>query len=215
MEDKNIHSKIIKEICKEILIPLGVFQKGTSRLYIDDNDYYFTVIEFQHSSFSRGTYLNIGVTFLWNSNQQDFLGFGFPRKIAARYGNFIKYENEKQFRNEVIQLVNIAKEEIMFYRNLRDIKFAKDWMIKYISNYGEKKYARFGLDLKNICSLNDDLELAKFYYENYYKEREKKNLINYDELNKNYIVSNIMATRRMWHSKPSMKKMPISLEYDK
>ncbi|NBK97415.1 MAG: hypothetical protein EOM50_05270 [Erysipelotrichia bacterium] len=214
MEDKNIHSKIIKEIGKEILIPLGVFQKGTSRLYIDDNEYYFTVVEFQPSSFSRGTYLNIGITFLWKSTQRDFLGFGFPRKIAARYGDFIKYENEEQFRNEVMQLANIAKEEIMFYRNLRDIKFAKDWMIKYISNYGEKKYARFGLDLKNICSLNDDLELAKFYYENYYKEREKEELINYEELDKNYIISNIKATRRMWHSKPSMKKMPISLEYE-
>lgn len=29
MENKNIHSKIIKQVCKEILIPLGVFQKGT------------------------------------------------------------------------------------------------------------------------------------------------------------------------------------------
>ena len=44
MEYKNIHSKIIKQVCKEILIPLGVFQKGTSRLYLDDNDYFFTVV---------------------------------------------------------------------------------------------------------------------------------------------------------------------------
>lgn len=40
MEDKKIHSNIIKQVCKEILIPLGVFQKGTSRLYLDDNDYF-------------------------------------------------------------------------------------------------------------------------------------------------------------------------------
>lgn len=65
MEDKTIHSKIIKQVCKEILIPIGVFQKGTSRIYLDDNDYFFTVIEFQPSSWDRGTYLNIGITFLW------------------------------------------------------------------------------------------------------------------------------------------------------
>ena len=46
MEDNNIHSKIINQVCREVLIPLGVFQKGASRLYLDDNDYFFTVIEF-------------------------------------------------------------------------------------------------------------------------------------------------------------------------
>lgn len=215
MEDSNIHSKIIKEVCKEILIPLGVFQKGTSRLYIDDNGYYFTVVEFQPSSFDRGTYLNIGITFLWNYNQQDTLSFGFSRQIAGRYGNFIKYENENQFRNEVTQLVNTAKEEILFYRNLKDLNFAKNWMIKYTSKYTEKKYARFGDPLTNICLLNDDLELAKFYYKNYCKERKKEKLIDYDNLNKDYIISNIKETRKMWHSKSSMKKMSIYLEYDK
>jgi len=215
VEDKNIHSKIINEVCKEILIPLGVFQKGTSRVYIDDNDYYFTVIEFQPSSFDRGTYLNIGITFLWGNDLRDILVFGFPRTLTGRYGKFIRYENEKQFRNEVTQLVNTAKEEIIFYRNLKDIKFAKDWMIKYISKYGEKKYARYGLDLTNICLLNNDLELAKLYYENYNKERKQENLINYEELNKNCVIFNIKETRKMWRSKSSMKKMPISLEYDK
>ena len=30
-------NQIIKQLCKDILLPLGVFQKGTSRTYIDDN----------------------------------------------------------------------------------------------------------------------------------------------------------------------------------
>lgn len=77
MEDKKIHSNIIKQVCKEILIPLGVFQKGTSRLYLDDNDYFFTVIEFQPSSWSNGTYLNIGLTFLWDNKPSDTLFFLF------------------------------------------------------------------------------------------------------------------------------------------
>ena len=85
MENKNIHSKIIKQVCKEILIPLGVFQKGTSRLYLDDNDYFFTVAEFQPSNWDRGTYLNIGLTFLWDYNQSDVLYFAFSRQIASRY----------------------------------------------------------------------------------------------------------------------------------
>ena len=214
MEDKNIHSKIIKQVCKEILIPLGIFQKGTSRLYLDDNNYFFTVVEFQPSNWDRGTYLNIGLTFLWDYNQSDVLYFEFSRQPAARYGKFVEYKNETQFKKEIINLANIAKEEILFYRKLRDIEFAKDWMISYIEKFTEKKYARFGLDVANICILNKNMELAKFYYKNYHKERNTEEEINYKNLSKEYLTSNIKAARKMWHSKSSMKKMPISIIYD-
>ena len=214
MEDKNIHSKIIKQVCKEILILLGVFQKGTSRLYLDDNDYFFTVVEFQPSNWDSGTYLNIGLTFLWDYNQSDVLYFTFSRQPAARYGKFVEYKNETQFRNEIINLANIAKEEILFYRKLRDIEFAKDWMISYIEKFNDKKYARFGLDISNICILNKNMELAKFYYENYHREQNTEEQMNYKNLSAEDLNSNIKTTRKMWHSKSSMKKMPISIIYD-
>ena len=214
MEDKNIHSKIIKQVCKEILIPLGIFQKGTSRLYLDDNDYFFTVVEFQPSNWDKGTYLNIGLTFLWDYNQSDVLYFDFSRQPAARYGKFVEYKNETQFRNEIINLANIAKEEILFYRKLRDIEFAKDWMISYIEKFNDNKYARFGLDIANICILNKNMELAKFYYENYHREQNTEEQMDYKNLSTEYLNSNIKKTRKMWHSKSSMKKMPISIIYD-
>ena len=214
MEDKNIHSKIIKQVCKEILIPLGVFQKGNSRLYLDDNDYFFTVVEFQPSNWDRGTYMNIGLTFLWYYNQSDVLYFTFSREPAARYGKFVKYKNETQFRKEIINLANIAKEEILFYRKLRNIEFAKDWMISYIEKINDKKYARFGLDIANICILNKNMELAKFYYENYHREQNTEEQMNYKNLSAEDLNSNIKTTRKMWHSKSSMKKMPISIIYD-
>lgn len=213
MDDKNIHLKIIKQVCKEILLPLGVFQKGTSRVYLDDNDYFFTVVEFQPSNWDKGTYLNIGLTFLWGDNQPDVLYFTFSRQPAARYGKFVEYKDKTQFRNEIINLVNMAKEEILFYRKLRDSEFAKKWMIAYMETFKEQKYARFGLDVANICLLNNDTKLAKFYYENYYKERNIP--INYKNLSKEYLNSAIKATRQMWHSKSSMKKMPVSIVYDR
>ena len=75
-------------------------------------------------------------------------------------------------------LVNIAKEEILFYRKLRDIEFAKDWMISYIEKFTQKKYERFGIPVANICILNNDKELAKFYYENYHRERNTETQMN-------------------------------------
>ena len=85
-------------------------------------------------------------------------------------------------------------------------------MISYIEKFKEQKYARFGLDVANICLLNNDSELAKFYYENYHREREKE--INYKNLSKEYVNSAIKATRKMWRSKSSMAKMPFSKIYD-
>lgn len=214
MEDRNVQSKIIKQVCKEVLIPLGVFQKGTSRLYIDDNGYFFTVIEFQPSNWGKGTYLNIGLTFLWDNNQSDVLYFGFSRQPAARYGKFVEYKNETQFRNEVAELANVAKTEILFYRKLRDVSFAKDWLISYTDKFSDDKYARFGLALADICALNHDTDSAKLYYENYRKEITDENQIDYKNINFDYLASNIAATRKMWHNKPSMKNMPFSPVYD-
>ena len=96
----------------------GVFQKGTSRLYLDDNDYFFTVAEFQPSNWDRGTYLNIGLTFLWDYNQSDVLYFAFSRQIASRYGKFVEYKNETQFRNEIINLANIDL-RLLYMQNTR------------------------------------------------------------------------------------------------
>lgn len=46
MSECNNTNKIIRKLCKEIF-PSSVFQKGNSRVYFDDNGYYFTMIEFQ------------------------------------------------------------------------------------------------------------------------------------------------------------------------
>ena len=107
-------TQIIKQLCKDILLPLGVFQKGTSRTYIDDNGYFFTVIEFQPSAYAKGTHLNIALHFLWN--KRDYISFDFP--FESRVKNFVEYQNDEQFTREVIKYVQEASEQVLFYRNL-------------------------------------------------------------------------------------------------
>lgn len=214
MEDKTLHSKVINQICKEVLVSIGLFQKGTSRIYLDDNDYFFTVVEFQPSSWEKGTYLNIGLTFLWEHDQPDTLTFEFSRQVAGRYGEFVRFENEMQFRNEVTNLAQIAKEEVLFYRKLRDIHYAKKWMIGYVKKFKKQKFERFGVDISNICILDSDKKMAEFYYKEYLKTKNIEMQIYNYELNKEHLEFNIKSTREMWHSKSSMKKMPISRIYD-
>lgn len=125
------HNRIIKQLCKEILLPLGVFQKGASRVYIDDNGYFFTLIEFQPSAWAKGTYLNVAMHFLWN--ERDYLSFDFP--FTGRIKPLSEYQNDEQFAGEVTQYVREAAELVLFYRKLQDpaiaSSYAKKWLRKY------------------------------------------------------------------------------------
>jgi hypothetical protein len=58
------HDRILRDIGREILGPIGVVQKGRSRTWLDDQLWFVTVIEFQPGR-SPGAYLNVGVNWLW------------------------------------------------------------------------------------------------------------------------------------------------------
>ena len=60
------YNTLIKQAVRAVLKPKGMFQKGSSRIWIDDNGWFFTVVEFQGSWCDRGSYLNIGMQHLWN-----------------------------------------------------------------------------------------------------------------------------------------------------
>ena len=124
-------TQIIKQLYKDILLPLGVFQKGTSRTYIDDNGYFFTVIEFQPSAYTKGTHLNIALHFLWN--KRDYISFDFP--FESRVKNFVEYQNDEQFTREVIKYVQEASEQVLFYRKLQDIETAKSYVKKWLRKH--------------------------------------------------------------------------------
>ena len=150
----NPHNQIIKQLCKDILLPLGVFQQGSSRTYIDDNGYFFTVIEFQPSGFAKGTYLNVALNFLWN--EREYIGFDFP--FDSRIKNFVEYQNDEQFTHEVTKYVQEAAEQVMFYRKLQDIATAKSYMKKWLRK--NKRNPRSD-ELNTINHLHDEEVLQK------------------------------------------------------
>ena len=106
-----VHSKIITEVAKETLAPLGIFQKGRSRIWIDDLGWWIVVIEFQPSGFSKGTHLNVGAMWLWH--EKDYFTFD----VGDRIGKFVDYVDEKQFRSEVVNLASAAKAEVLRLRH--------------------------------------------------------------------------------------------------
>ena len=100
---KTPHNKIINKAAREVLKPIGVMRKGQSRTWLDDNDWCITVIEFQPSSWSRGTYLNIGICWQWYP--KDYYSFD----IGYREAGFIEYKNDEQFEPKALALACSAK----------------------------------------------------------------------------------------------------------
>ena len=47
------HNKIIKTTVKEFLEPENLFQIGSSRSWVDDNGYYFIIVEFATNGYSK------------------------------------------------------------------------------------------------------------------------------------------------------------------
>ena len=150
------HNQIIKKLCKDILLPIGVFQKGNSRIYIDDNSYFFTVIEFQPSAHAKGTYLNVALYFLWN--ERDYISFDFPFGADIRVKNFIEYQNDEQFTREVTKYIQEAAKQVLFYRKLQDVETAKSYMKKWLREY--KGNPRID-ELNTINHLHDEEVLQK------------------------------------------------------
>ena len=115
MPSDNEHSKIIAQAAKESLAPLGIFQKGRSRAWIDDRGWWIINIEFQPSSWSKGSYLNVGAMWLWH--EKDYFSFDAgSAESGSRIAGFVEYNNEEQFKPEAIKMADAAKAEAFMLR---------------------------------------------------------------------------------------------------
>jgi hypothetical protein len=104
------HNKIIDQAAKKILKPLGCAQKGKSRTWLDDQRWWVGGLEFQPSSWSRGSYLNVGAMWLWNA--KDYLSFD----DGYRVDSFHAYRDDEQFSEAAVALAERAAEEVLKLR---------------------------------------------------------------------------------------------------
>lgn len=119
-------NKIIKHIAKEKFSGLGLRQKGQSRLWYFSGDYHLVLVEFQPSSWDKGTYLNVGLDFNWYP--KDYFAFEFSYRLS----DFKKSVDEKQFEIEVKRLCDLAKERLITFKDIfSDKKSAADKLLKF------------------------------------------------------------------------------------
>ena len=111
------------------------------------------MIEFQPSGFSKGSYLNVGASWLWYDRPG--LAFNVGDRVAR--AGFISFENSEQFRPLIETMAAQAAEEVLAMR----AKFASIAMISRFLN-GEPNWQPselFGAAV--AAALNHEFELSR------------------------------------------------------
>jgi len=148
--DKEINNGFIR-VNKVKLEPYGMFQKEDSYTWIDDNNWFLTIMEFMISYEEKKFFLNTGLNFLWYSKK--LFTFDFLKE-----GISITYENKDDF-SSIHKLADIARNKAIYYRKFRDISFAKEEILK--TKYNVWKFNYFKL---MMCFLCEDFDLGKKYF---------------------------------------------------
>jgi hypothetical protein len=103
-------SRIINTSAKAAFLPLGVVRKGRSRTWLGDHGWWLILVEFQPSSWSQGTYLNVGAMWLWCAKDH------FSFDVDFRASKFVEYHNDPQFHLAIQPLIRLAVEKVKTFR---------------------------------------------------------------------------------------------------
>jgi hypothetical protein len=100
-------------------------QKGQSRQWTDDHHWWVCGVEFQPSSWARGSYLNVYAMWLWVV--KDY----WSHDEGIRAEGFTEFQNEIQFAAEAQRLAERAAQEVRRYRALfPNIRALADFYLK-------------------------------------------------------------------------------------
>jgi len=112
MAPQQPHNKLIAQAARGVLRPMGLRLQGRSRIWLDDHGWWLGVVEFQPSSWSKGSYLNVGVCWLWHPGAKSGISFD----LGYRVQRHVPFRNEAQFQPQARRLADGAAEEIIRLR---------------------------------------------------------------------------------------------------
>lgn len=123
MGNSGAHEAIIRAAAKTHLTPLGFRQKGRSRTWLRDHGWWLAVVEFQPSSWSKGSYLNVACMWLWHP--QDHLSF----HVCERLGRHAEFLDEASFGAAADGLARLAAEgTLKNAQQFRDVHSARSYL---------------------------------------------------------------------------------------
>ena len=101
--------RIIAAAAKAVLTPASPGRQERSRLWISDHGFWAAAVEFQPSSRQRGTYLNVGVSWLWRPKGS----WSFDWIEPGRQTPWARFEDAAQFEAATQRLAERAAAEVL------------------------------------------------------------------------------------------------------
>jgi hypothetical protein len=108
------HNKAVSASARDALRPLGLRQKGRSRVWIDDRRWWLILVEFQASGWSKGSYLNVAPMWMWNPTARRSLHPDFMGRVA----DFAAADDLARFAVAMADCAVTAAEEVKRWRAL-------------------------------------------------------------------------------------------------
>ncbi len=223
------YDKIINLAAKKVLAPHGLFRQGTSRTWLDDNGYFIIFVVFDSSNWSKGSYLGVGIDFLWEESES--LNKVLKYSYGVRDNTFCEYNgNDDEFQTKMEEYAETGLQKVIEYRKFKDMDYEKKCLEQKVSDTPEKHRFWEVYDLAMIYFLMGDfengvknfenyLEILKgsFYAGNVYIEWHEefykycishiKPYLTSKETAQKMVLSSINRRRDFFNSKPSFKKM--------
>ncbi len=128
------HNQLLKKIAKERLQSFGIVQRGQSRMFLCDQGWYTILIEFQPSSHSKGTYVNIGVDF--HFYPRDYVTFSF----SHRQTNFKEFKNPQQFEKLMHALCTVILKKVQMLTTIFQSPCTAVYALHKRNNQGDDLY---------------------------------------------------------------------------
>jgi hypothetical protein len=104
------HARLLNQAAREVLEPLGLTHSARSRFWYDDRGWRLILVEFQPSSVSRGSFLNVGLMWLWDEREHFTFDDGY------RQQGFVEFHHKSQFEREALRLAQQAAAKVEAYR---------------------------------------------------------------------------------------------------
>jgi hypothetical protein len=113
-------SRLLLLAGRDVLGPFGLTTQGRGRNWIDDHGWWVVNVEFQPSGSSKGSYLNVGVQWLWKPIGAGAFEYGYrvPILVNGKSTDFVEFESASQFEQAAQDLVKTAAGEVLKYREL-------------------------------------------------------------------------------------------------
>jgi hypothetical protein len=146
------HNKIVSNIAKEVLSPLGMKRQG-KRLWYDDHGWFAIIAEFQPSAWDKGSFLNVGISFMFYEHHHWTFDHGY------REEDFVSAKSEEQFAESIRMIAESASRSVRRYRDLAsDLSALRSEMSKSINHPDDWGHYYAGI-LSGLAGLNDQARL--------------------------------------------------------